>query len=62
MLFHLLERFAGQYKVLNVVHYITFRTAVASLTAFAISLFFGPWLIRRHPRQPAIDNRQRFTH
>jgi len=46
MLFHVLERFAPQYKVLNVVHYITFRTAVASMTAFAISLFFGPWLIR----------------
>ena len=26
MLFHLLERLAPQYKVLNVVHYITFRT------------------------------------
>ena len=47
MLFHLLGRLEGDFKVLNVVHYITFRTAVASMTAFAISLFFGPWLIRR---------------
>ncbi|TAK15375.1 MAG: phospho-N-acetylmuramoyl-pentapeptide-transferase, partial [Acidobacteria bacterium] len=46
MLFHLLEPLAGQIKVLNVVHYITFRTVVASMTAFAISLFLGPWLIR----------------
>jgi phospho-N-acetylmuramoyl-pentapeptide-transferase len=32
--------------VLNVTRYITFRTAAASLTALAISLLFGPWLIR----------------
>src|SRR5678816_269987 len=30
----------------NVPGYITFRTAAASLTAFAISMLFGPWLIR----------------
>jgi len=47
MLYHLLlplgERVAG----LSVVQYITFRTATASLTAFAVSLLLGPWLIRR---------------
>ena len=32
---------------LNVVRYITFRTAAASLTALTISLVLGPWLIRR---------------
>jgi phospho-N-acetylmuramoyl-pentapeptide-transferase len=47
MLFHLLESLTPNFKILNVVHYITFRTVVASMTAFAISLFFGPWLIRR---------------
>jgi phospho-N-acetylmuramoyl-pentapeptide-transferase len=47
MLFHLLGRLEAEFSALNVVHYITFRTAVASMTAFAISLFFGPWLIRR---------------
>jgi phospho-N-acetylmuramoyl-pentapeptide-transferase len=31
----------------NVVRYITFRTAAASLTALAISLALGPWLIRK---------------
>ena len=31
---------------LNVTRYITFRTAAASLTALAISILFGPWLIR----------------
>src|SRR4029077_19767621 len=43
MLYYLFYRFYG----VNVAHYITFRTAVASLTAFAISLLLGPWLIRR---------------
>jgi len=46
MLLHLLYPLRDRISVLNVVHYITFRTAVASMTAFAISLFFGPWLIR----------------
>src|SRR5215471_5603711 len=36
-----------QLKVLNVFGYITFRTAVASLTALTISLALGPWLINR---------------
>src|SRR5689334_12688251 len=34
-------------RVLNVFQYITFRTAYASITALAISLFLGPWLITR---------------
>jgi phospho-N-acetylmuramoyl-pentapeptide-transferase len=46
MLFHLLEAFTADLRVLNVVHYITFRTMVASITAFGISLLCGPWLIR----------------
>ena len=33
--------------VLNVTQYHTFRTAAASLTALAISLMLGPWMIRR---------------
>ncbi len=32
---------------LNVFRYITFRTAYASLTALALALILGPWLIRR---------------
>jgi phospho-N-acetylmuramoyl-pentapeptide-transferase len=47
MLYHLLISFYPQISVLNVTRYITFRTAVASLTALAISLVLGPWLIRR---------------
>ncbi len=43
MLFHLLY----EYQRINVFSYVTFRTAAASLTAFAISILLGPWLIRR---------------
>ena len=33
--------------ILNVTRYITFRTAAASLTALAIGLLLGPWMIRK---------------
>jgi phospho-N-acetylmuramoyl-pentapeptide-transferase len=42
-----LHQFQNQVAVLNVVQYITFRTAAASLTALVISLLLGPWLIRK---------------
>src|SRR6476620_6718924 len=47
MLYQLLYPFHTQFAVLNVTRYITFRTAAASLTALAISLLLGPWMIRR---------------
>lgn len=47
MLYHLFLSFYPQVSVFNVVRYITFRTAAASLTALCISLLLGPWLIRR---------------
>jgi phospho-N-acetylmuramoyl-pentapeptide-transferase len=47
MLLHLLYPLRDRISVLNVVHYITFRTAAASLTALALSLLLGPWFIRR---------------
>jgi phospho-N-acetylmuramoyl-pentapeptide-transferase len=47
MLYHLLLPFNEQIAGLGVVRFITFRTAAASLTALALSLFLGPWLIRR---------------
>src|SRR5216684_3344476 len=46
MLYHLLYPFHTQLSALNVTRYITFRTAAASLSALAISLAFGPWMIR----------------
>ena len=47
MLYHLLYSFHTQLSILNVTRYITFRTVAASVTALAISLALGPWMIRR---------------
>jgi phospho-N-acetylmuramoyl-pentapeptide-transferase len=47
MLYALLPPLAQYISVLNVTRYITFRTAAASLTALAISLLLGPWMIRK---------------
>ena len=47
MLYHLLFPFHTQLSILNVTRYITFRTAAASLTALALSLLLGPWMIRK---------------
>ena len=47
MLFHLLYPLHGQVSALNVVQYITFRTAAATLTALFISFLVGPWRSRQ---------------
>src|SRR4051812_18120857 len=54
MLFHLLYQWmypaSTRYpwlSALNVARYVTFRTAAASLSALAISLAFGPWMIHK---------------
>jgi phospho-N-acetylmuramoyl-pentapeptide-transferase len=47
LIYHLLYGLHDEFTVLNVVRYITFRTAYASLTALLISLLLGPWLIAR---------------
>jgi phospho-N-acetylmuramoyl-pentapeptide-transferase len=47
MLYHLLYPFRTDVSVLNVTGYITFRTAAASLSALAISLVLGPWMVRK---------------
>jgi phospho-N-acetylmuramoyl-pentapeptide-transferase len=47
MIFHLIYPLRDHWSVLRVVGYLTFRTAAASLTALALSLLLGPWLIRR---------------
>ena len=46
MLYHLLYPLRTTVSVFNVTGYTTFRTAAASLTALAISLALGPWLIK----------------
>src|SRR6516225_8982322 len=47
LLFKVLFALRPQLSVLNVTRYITFRTAAASLSALAISVLLGPWLIRK---------------
>jgi len=47
MLYHWLYPLAEQFGGFNVVRYITFRTAAATLTALFVSFLVGPWLIRR---------------
>ena len=47
MFFHLLFPLRTEFGVFNVFRYITFRTAMATLTALLVSLLLGPGLIRR---------------
>ena len=47
MLYHLLYPLHTSFKAFNVFRYITFRSAMAILTALVVSLVLGPWLIRR---------------
>ncbi len=47
MFFHLLFPLRSEFGVFNVFRYITFRTAMAALTALVVSLLLGPSLIRR---------------
>jgi phospho-N-acetylmuramoyl-pentapeptide-transferase len=47
MLYHLLLPLGQDVTGLGVVQFITFRTAAASLTALALSLLLGPWVIGR---------------
>jgi phospho-N-acetylmuramoyl-pentapeptide-transferase len=46
MLYYL-HYLSNYWPILNVTRYITFRTAAASLTALAIGLFVGPWMIHK---------------
>jgi phospho-N-acetylmuramoyl-pentapeptide-transferase len=47
MLYHLLYPLSAQISLFNLFKYITFRTAYATVTALLISLFLGPYLIRK---------------
>jgi len=46
MLYSLLFPYAHQFPVLNVFRYITFRTAMAAVTALLLALVLGPPMIR----------------
>ncbi|KRE88791.1 phospho-N-acetylmuramoyl-pentapeptide-transferase [Frateuria sp. Soil773] len=47
MLLELADWMARHFTALHLFQYITFRTIMAALTALAMSLLFGPWLIRK---------------
>ena len=47
MLFHLIYPLHVGIGVFNVFRYITFRSALAALTALLLSLLLGPWLIAK---------------
>jgi phospho-N-acetylmuramoyl-pentapeptide-transferase len=47
VLYHLFHALAPDVRLLNVFNYITFRTALATLTALILSFAFGPWTIAR---------------
>src|ERR1700741_4418905 len=47
MLYHLLVPLARDHIVFNVFRYLTFRSLMALISAFVISLVIGPWLIER---------------
>jgi phospho-N-acetylmuramoyl-pentapeptide-transferase len=47
LLYHLFYALRSEVSGLGVVRYITFRTAVASLTALFLVLVLGPWMIER---------------
>ncbi|MDM8522015.1 phospho-N-acetylmuramoyl-pentapeptide-transferase [Desulfococcaceae bacterium HSG8] len=47
MLYHLLYPLHDTISFFNVFRYITFRTIYASLTAFFICFFLGPWVIKK---------------
>jgi phospho-N-acetylmuramoyl-pentapeptide-transferase len=47
MFYHLLYPLRDTIGAFNVFQYITFRTAMATLTALLVSLLLGPWMINR---------------
>ncbi|MCM8770762.1 MAG: phospho-N-acetylmuramoyl-pentapeptide-transferase [Candidatus Omnitrophica bacterium] len=46
MLYYWLYPLHKIFPLFNVVRYITFRSAMATITAFVLSLIMGPWLIK----------------
>ena len=47
MFYHLLYPLHEYFGAFNVFRYITFRTAMATVTALIVSLLLGPGLIRQ---------------
>ena len=47
MLYHLLAPLGREHIIFNVFRYLTFRSAMAFISALVLSLVMGPWLIQR---------------
>ncbi|TAM80640.1 MAG: phospho-N-acetylmuramoyl-pentapeptide-transferase [Acidobacteria bacterium] len=47
MFYYLYLTFHTQFHIFNLFRYVTFRTAYASLTALFLSMFLGPYVIRK---------------
>jgi phospho-N-acetylmuramoyl-pentapeptide-transferase len=47
MFYFLYQALHTKFHIFNLFHYITFRTAYASLTALFLSLVLGPWVVRK---------------
>ncbi|HKT11077.1 MAG TPA: phospho-N-acetylmuramoyl-pentapeptide-transferase [Terriglobia bacterium] len=47
MFYYLYQQFHAQFHLFNLFRYVTFRTAYASLTALFLSMFLGPYVIRK---------------
>src|SRR5262245_34138412 len=47
MLYHLLVPLSSYWGAFNVFRYITFRTAMATVTALLLSFVLAPWVIRK---------------
>jgi phospho-N-acetylmuramoyl-pentapeptide-transferase len=47
MFYYLYIKLHQDFHVFNLFHYITFRTAYASMTALFLSMALGPWMIRK---------------
>jgi phospho-N-acetylmuramoyl-pentapeptide-transferase len=56
MLFHLLFPLSDTWSAFNVFRYITFRAAMAAVTALLISMLLGPWFIRTLRRRSVGQN------
>src|ERR1700677_3878037 len=47
MFYYLYIKLHQDFHLFNLFHYITFRTAYASMTALFLSMVLGPWLIKK---------------
>jgi phospho-N-acetylmuramoyl-pentapeptide-transferase len=47
MFYYLYLKFHAEFHLFNLFRYVTFRTAYASLTALFLSMFLGPYVIRK---------------